>query len=192
MTALLDAVNNVLAAVALPPVSSLVAPVAGTTLLAQQLVTKENRRAQEEGWQFNTEPRHAFAPDASSEILEPSNLLHFVAELSTRYAFQSGKLRDLANDTTTFTSTVYAKVITLEPFEYTPTYFRSLVEARAARQLHANFRGDPAGARSALADEKKALATARVKDSEAARSNSVQSPSVSRVTSTRRRPRIVG
>jgi len=182
MTVLLQAVNNVLAAVALPPVNSLVQPVAATTALAQQHIEAENRRAQLEGWCFNTEPRAELRPDASGEIAEPSNVLRFEALDSTFYAFQNGKLRDLLNDTYTFSTAVWGKLVTLEDFENVPPWFRAMVEARAARRMHAAFRGDPAGARSAAVDERAAVADARRADSQQRRYSSSECASVRRTT----------
>lgn len=180
MTALLDAVNRVLSAVSLPSTNSLDAPVAPHVALAKRLVDEEDRVTQEDGWQFNTEPDRTFELDITGKIQAPSNLilfsLTFPAGGMTGLGFltvRDGFFYDLDNSTDVFTRELRGTLISRLDFEDCPGTFQSYVAARAARRMHASFRGDPPGARDALMQEQMARATALRADERIAQRNTI-------------------
>lgn len=182
MTTLLEAVNRTLSAAALRPVTSLEDPVAATTALARRFVEEEHLSAQNSDWQFNREPRATLLPDVDGIIEVGETAIRWVDEASTYVTIRGTELYDLERATNVFSGRRRGELVRRLDFELCPSYYGDYVAARAARRMHAQYRGDPAGARDAVANEVRAQTLARNQDADMARRNSVESPSVRSIT----------
>lgn len=178
MPALLEAINRVLGAVALPATSSLDAPVPPHVAFARRMVEEEDLSSQQEGWQFNVLTDKTYWPDETdgNRIEAPATLIAFTprADDFRRVAVRSGFFYDLQDDTDAFTRHLRGRAIMQLDLDDTPPYYRDYVAARAARRMQAQYRGDPAGARDAMANELVARATALRMDELAAGHNSLR------------------
>lgn len=191
---LLEAVNRALSAVSLPPASSLEGSVAPHVALARRLVEEEDRATQHEGWHFNVEPDVTLPLEQDGTIEAPSNLVAFTPRGTDerQVSVRDGLFYDLEERSTTFTTALRGRLQVQLEFDICPPWFREYVAARAARRLQAQFRGDPAGARDAQAQEFQLLATARRQNELAARANTYRSETVYNVYGRRRNRRILG
>jgi len=132
---LLDAVNELLEAATLAPVSSLAqAQVHPNAADAFRALSTASRDIQLEKWHFNTDVEEPFLPNGDGEIIIPPNVVRFVlsSRSSNMDCVQRGtRLYNRREHTYTFTHEVYADVTRLFDFEECPEAIRMLIAETA-------------------------------------------------------------
>lgn len=120
----LDAVNIILDNDGEAPIASLDETGFGESARALARLEEVSRSFQEEGWAFNTDLARKFSPDATKEIVLPSNTLTVSpVYLSKGMAVieRGRKLYDLSNNTYQFNQPIYLNVVQMLDFEDMPS-----------------------------------------------------------------------
>lgn len=141
----LAAVNDILASIGEPPVSTLEGDANADVANARRILNKINRQIQAKGWTFNIEEGVSLQPDVYSNLIPfTSDYLSVMAESgTTAYTNRGGYLYDRTNRTDQFTSPVTVNIIRLRPYEEMPECFRHWIVTKAARQFNSRFFGAP-------------------------------------------------
>ena len=146
MTTKLDAVNQMLSYIGAAAVNTIDndnPEIYGALSILEEVT----RSVLSEGWDFNTELKYPFTPDAiTKEILIPSNLLYFEANLEEHYndyqlVVREGKVYDKRNHVYQFDEQIKCDVVWLVDFEDMPQPFKEYVTARAGRNFQARYVG---------------------------------------------------
>lgn len=149
----LEAINDMLSVIGESPLASL-EEVDGVTdaQIAQQILGRENRSVQAQGWSWNTEEDYRLAPDTNGEILLPSNTLSVdPSDGSKDYVYRSPKndggqivpkLYDRLNHTFVISAAVSVTLVLALNFEELPEAARRYVSLRAARKFENRMIGD--------------------------------------------------
>jgi len=140
----LAGVNDILAAIGEPPVSTLEGDSNADVANARRILNKINRVVQSKGWTFNIEDV-TLDPDVFSKLIPyMSDYLRLVATSGqTTYVNRGGYLYDTTNRTDQFTSGVEVNIVRLKEFYEMPECFRNYIVTKAARQFNNRFFGAP-------------------------------------------------
>lgn len=140
----LAGVNDILAAIGEPPVSTLEGDSNADVANARRILNKINRQVQSKGWTFNIEDI-TLEPDVFSKLIPyMGDYLRMVATSgATTYVNRGGYVYDTANQTDQFTSGVEVNIVRLKEFYEMPECFRNYIVTKAARQFNNRFFGAP-------------------------------------------------
>lgn len=141
----LAAINDILAAIGEPPVSTLEGDSNADVANARRILNKINRQIQSKGWTFNIEEGVELLPDVYSKMIPFSaDYLSVMSDSGTsQYVNRGGYLYDRENRTDIFESSVSVRLIRLKPYEEMPECFRHWIVTKAARQFNSRFFGAP-------------------------------------------------
>lgn len=138
----LEGVNEVLASIGEPPVSTLEGDANADVANARRILNTVNRQIQSKGWTYNIEEID-LVPDVFSKLIPYMSdyLRVFNDSGATQYINRGGYLYDTTNKTDQFTSSVTVSIIRLKEFNEMPECFRSYIIAKASRQFNMQFFG---------------------------------------------------
>ena len=141
----LSAVNDILASIGEPPVSTLEGDANADVANARRVLNKINRQIQSRGWTFNIEEGVTLLPDAFSDMIPfSSDYLSVMATSGqTQYINRGGYLYDRSAKTDRFPSGVQVNLIRLREFDEMPECFRNYIVTKASRQFNNRFFGAP-------------------------------------------------
>ena len=141
----LAAVNDILAAIGEPPVSTLEGDANADVANARRILNKVNRSIQSRGWTFNIEEGVTLLPDVFSEMI-PYNT-DYLSMLSnggqSQYVNRGGYVYDRIARTDRFPGGIVVNLIRLREFAEMPECYRHLIVTKAARQFNSRFFGAP-------------------------------------------------
>ncbi|AWD92516.1 tail tubular protein A [Pectobacterium phage Jarilo] len=141
----LSAVNDILAAIGEPPVSTLEGDSNADVANARRILNKVNRQVQSKGWTFNIEESVALQPDVFSNLITYADdyLSMLSSGQASTYINRGGYVYDRTNKTDQFTSAITVNLIRLREFNEMPECFRNWIVTSAARQFNSRFFGAP-------------------------------------------------
>ena len=150
----LYAVNDILAAIGEPPVSTLEGDANADVANARRVLDKINRQVQSRGWTFNIEEGAVLMPDAFSKLIVYSDdfLSVFQEGSATPYVNRGGYVYDRVNKTDRFDNSITVTMIKLRDYDEMPECFRTYIVTKAARRFNSSFFG-AAEVEAMLADE---------------------------------------
>lgn len=141
----LAAVNDILAAIGEPPVSTLEGDANADVANARRILNKVNRSIQSRGWTFNIEEGITLLPDVFSQMIPYSS--DYLSMLSnggqSQYVNRGGYVYDRTARTDRFPNGIVVNLIRLREFDEMPECFRHLIVTKAARQFNSRFFGAP-------------------------------------------------
>lgn len=141
----LAAVNDILAAIGEPPVSTLEGDSNADVANARRILNKINRQIQSRGWTFNIEEGLELLPDVYSKMITYSD--DYLSLMSTSgqsvYANRGGYVYDRTNRTDRFESPITVNIIRLREYDEMPECFRYWIVTKASRQFNNRFFGAP-------------------------------------------------
>lgn len=141
----LAAINDILAAIGEPPVSSLEGDNNADVANARRILNKINRQIQSKGWTFNIEEGVSLVPDVFSKLIP--YLSDYLSVLTTggttAYVNRGGYVYDRTANTDQFEAPIQVNIIRLREFFEMPECFRSWIVTKAARQFNNRFFGAP-------------------------------------------------
>ena len=159
-TTRLEAVNTILRAVNEAPVASLSTQGSMETQMAEAELDKTDREVQTMGWSWNRRTV-TYTRTTANEILIPGNVIRVDGALGTRYSVRDGKLFDLKEDTSVFTTDVKLEITELLAWDDIPEAVRSYILIKAARRHADQSLGDPGLSSYTRQDEQEAMALMR-------------------------------
>lgn len=141
----LAAVNDILASIGEPPVSTLEGDSNADVANARRILNKINRQIQSKGWTFNIEEGIELLPDVFSKMIpfSPDYLSVMSPSGTTQYVNRGGYLFDRVARTDIFEGGVTVNLIRLKPYEEMPECFRHWIVTKASRQFNSRFFGAP-------------------------------------------------
>lgn len=141
----LAAVNDILASIGEPPVSTLEGDSNADVANARRILNKINRQIQSKGWTFNIEEGVELLPDVYSKMItfSPEYLSVMSPSGATQYVNRGGYLYDRVSRTDQFEGAVTVNLIRLKPYEEMPECFRHWIVTKASRQFNSRFFGAP-------------------------------------------------
>lgn len=141
----LAAVNDILAAIGEPPVSTLEGDANADVANARRILNKLNRQIQSKGWTFNIEEGVTLQPDVYSHMIDYSS--DYLSMMSnggkSQYINRGGYVYDRSANTDRFPNGIQVNLIRLREFDEMPECFRTLIVTKAARQFNSRFFGAP-------------------------------------------------
>src|SRR5690349_4125545 len=143
----LEAINDMLSLIAETPLASLdeVDSVADAQI-ARQILTRESRAVQEQGWSWNTFENYTLQPDDSGIIYLPNNTLDVdPTDPAQDCVWNNGKLWDRSNSTFTFDKPVNVTIRLLFAFDELPPTARRYISLLAGRKFENRLQGDTGG-----------------------------------------------
>lgn len=152
----LDAVNDILAAIGEPPVSTLEGDSNADVANARRILNKINRQIQSKGWTFNIEEGIELLPDVFSQLINyQSDYLSVLGSGgATAYVNRGGYVYDRTNRTDKFEAPIVVNLTRLRTFSEMPECFRFWIVTKASRQFNSRFFGAPE-VDAVLADEER-------------------------------------
>lgn len=139
----LSAVNDILASIGEPPVSTLEGDANADVANARRVLNKINRQIQSRGWTFNIEESVTLLPDAFSGLIPYSS--DYLSVMSTSgtstYINRGGYLYDRSSQTDKFSGGVAVRLIRLREYDEMPECFRNYIVTKASRQFNNRFFG---------------------------------------------------
>jgi hypothetical protein len=141
----LEAVNQMMLAVAESPVNALDDDQSSDAGEALQFLRVESKALQTKGWYFNTDEEFPLSKADDGTVPLPANTLSFLPsgpDKGSKLTYRAGKVYDRYNNTFTIDRTVYADIVTLLPFEDMPEAARRYVMVCAARKFQDRRLGD--------------------------------------------------
>lgn len=141
----LDAINDILAAIGEPPVSSLEGDNNADVANANRILMKINRQIQSKGWTFNIEENTQLLPDVNTKLIPflPDYLSVLSEGGTTAYVNRGGYVYDRTARTDNFEGALTVNLIRLREFYEMPECFKSWIITKAARQFNNRFFGAP-------------------------------------------------
>ena len=141
----LAAVNDILAAIGEPPVSTLEGDSNADVANARRILNKINRQVQSQGWTFNIEEGVMLLPDVFSNLITYSDDYLSIMSPSgqSTYVNRGGYVYDRTNRTDRFTEAITVNLIRLREFDEMPECFRYWIVTKASRQFNNRFFGAP-------------------------------------------------
>lgn len=141
----LAAVNDILASIGEPPVSTLEGDSNADVANARRILNKINRQIQSKGWTFNIEEGIALQADVYSKMIpfSPDYLSVMSPAGTTTYTNRGGYLYDRVARTDIFDGEVTVNIIRLRPYDEMPECFRHWIVTKASRQFNSRFFGAP-------------------------------------------------
>lgn len=141
----LAAVNDILASIGEPPVSTLEGDANADVANARRVLNKINRQIQSKGWTFNIEENAQLVPDAFNRLIP--YMSDYLSVLSaggaSAYVNRGGYVYDRMNNTDLFDAPISVTIIKLREFFEMPECFRFWIVTKAARQFNNRFFGSP-------------------------------------------------
>lgn len=139
----LQAVNKMLRAVDLAPVTSITGTLDLEVGSAVSRFSEINREVQTMGWDFNTKVEVTYLRDVNNQVVLGTNVLSIRPVSNTRfkdYTLSQGKVYDRSPNTQSFTlgENPVLDVIELHNFEDLPAAARNYIAARSIRE-HERF-----------------------------------------------------
>lgn len=141
LTAELEAINTLLAAISESPVSSLDSLGLADVAAARATLDEVSREVQMIGWHFNTEDAYPLLPNTEGKILLPENTLKAQIKSGLDIAQRGLKLYNRTSHTDTFTSPVEATLVFLLQWDELPQVARHYIMVRASRIFQARNLG---------------------------------------------------
>lgn len=138
-TTVLEAVNQIIATIGEPPVSSVEDNGVIDAVMALQALSSVNREVQLKGWHFNTEENYPLAPSyPEGELKTPKNTLR--VNPSGDFAHldlvaRGNRLYDRKRHTFEFTHSITVNLVVLLPFEELPEAARTYLTIKAGRRF---------------------------------------------------------
>lgn len=141
----IDAINDILASIGEPPVSTLEGEANSDVANARRILTKINRQIQSRGWTFNIEEGATLLADINSNMVPYATTYLRVTQSGTQtvYVNRGGFMYDRTSNTDQFPGGVTVDLIRLKEFDEMPECFRTLIVTKAARQFNSRFFGAP-------------------------------------------------
>lgn len=141
----LDAINDILAAIGEPPVSTLEGDSNADVANARRILNKINRQIQSKGWTFNIEEGIELLPDVFSKLINyQADYLSVLGNGgATAYVNRGGYVYDRTNRTDRFEAPIVVNLIRLRTFSEMPECFRFWIVTKASRQFNSRFFGAP-------------------------------------------------
>ena len=141
----LAAVNDILASIGEPPVSTLEGDSNADVANARRILNKINRQIQSKGWTFNIEEGQQLVPDVFNGLIPyMSDYLSVLSEGgATAYVNRGGYVFDRTTGTDIFENPITVTIIKLREFYEMPECFRYWIVPKAARQFNNRFFGAP-------------------------------------------------
>lgn len=141
----LAAINDILAAIGEPPVSTLEGDANADVANARRILNKVNRQIQSKGWTFNIEQGLQLLPDVFSEMIPYSGDYLSLMSSGTQsvYVNRGGYVYDRTARTDRFPNGITVDIIRLREFDEMPECFRTLIVTKASRQFNSRFFGAP-------------------------------------------------
>lgn len=185
-TTLLQATNILLGTVGTSQVASLSAENINTDV--EESLTRLGealREVQEEGFSWNQELEYTIVPNASGEIVLPSNAikatqLYSDGTSTKRLQWRGRRLYDSRNHTFKISETVKVDMFVILDFEIIPEAARRYVTARAARRFSSNKMASTTLYKITKADEDEARLRMEQMSAEADPDSMLQNPHVRR------------
>lgn len=141
----LAAVNDILASIGEPPVSTLEGDSNADVANARRILNKINRQIQSRGWTFNIEEGVELLPDSFSQLITYSD--DYLSLMATSgqsvYVNRGGYLYDRTNKTDRFDGPISVNIIRLREYDEMPECFRYWIVTKASRQFNNRFFGAP-------------------------------------------------
>lgn len=141
----LAAVNDILASIGEPPVSTLEGDANADVSNARRILNKLNRQIQSRGWTFNIEEGVTLQSDVYSQMIDYSS--DYLSMMSTsgqsQYINRGGYVYDRSANTDRFPNGIQVNLIRLREFDEMPECFRTLIVTKASRQFNSRFFGAP-------------------------------------------------
>lgn len=140
----LDAINDILAAIGEPPVSSIDAEANADVANARRILANVNRSIQSKGWTFNIEENVTLQPDLFSKGIPwiPTWLQVLSSSGATTYVKRGDYLYDISTKSDVFESAPTVRLIQLRDYDEMPQCFRDLIVCKACRKFNMRFFGD--------------------------------------------------
>lgn len=141
----LSAVNEILASIGEPPVSTLEGDSNADVANARRVLNKINRQIQSKGYTFNIEEGATLTPDVFSRLIP--YMSDYLSVLSnggaTAYVNRGGYVYDRTANTDQFDGPITVNIIKLREYYEMPECFKHLIVTKAARQFNNRFFGAP-------------------------------------------------
>lgn len=151
----LEAVNEILAASSMAPVSSLAAGGPVTSALAEQELDRQTRQVQAMGWWFNTQYEVVLSRNADDEVVIPANIIRVDSRFDDVAVIQ-GKLYSKTGQSFIWTSDPEVYVTYLYDFEDIPYEAQKYITTKAAVRFQMSQVGDNTVHRQLSLDERDA------------------------------------
>ena len=132
----LDAVNAMLEAVWVKPISTLEVSGVASVAMAKRVLDKASAAIQSRGWHFNTDRNLTLSPDSEGFLQLPTNTLRVDSDTNSADVdvTQRGfRLYDRENHTFVFTKSVEVELVSLLEFEDLPQVARQYIAVFAKR-----------------------------------------------------------
>ena len=139
----LSAVNDILASIGEPPVSTLEGDANADVANARRVLNKINRQIQSKGWTFNIEVGATLTPDVFNRLIPYMSDYLSVLGSGGAYVNRGGYVYDRTNNTDQFDGPITVDIIKLREFYEMPECFRFWIVTKAARQFNNRFFGAP-------------------------------------------------
>lgn len=141
----LSAVNDILAAIGEPPVSTLEGDSNADVANARRILNKINRQIQSQGWTFNIEEGVTLLPDVYSQLITYSDDYLSIMSPSGQslYVNRGGYVYDRFSRSDRFDGAITVNLIKLRDYDEMPECFRHWIVTKASRQFNNRFFGAP-------------------------------------------------
>jgi len=152
----LEAVNSMLEAIGVDPVSDLSVTNDSDVIHAKSILSEVCREVLSQGWDFNTDTRYPLARTVDNFILIPTDCIDIDVsdDFPTENAvWRNGKLWDKNGRTFVWTKDLTFDVTWLFPFDQLPQTARHYIAMKAARKFHARMLGSSQVERYTAQDE---------------------------------------
>ena len=141
----LSAVNDILASIGEPPVSTLEGDANADVANARRILNKINRQIQSRGWTFNIEEGITLLPDVYSNLIVYSD--DYLSLMATSgqsiYVNRGGYVYDRTSQSDRFESGITVNIIRLRDYDEMPECFREWIIKRASKQFNMRYFGAP-------------------------------------------------
>jgi len=141
----LEAVNDIMASIGEPPISTLEGDANADVSNARRVLNKVNRLIQSKGWTFNIEEGITLSPDVNTNLIPYTSdyLLVLATSGATTYVNRGGYVYDRSGQTDQFDAAIQVNLVRLREYFEMPECFRNLIVTKASRQFNSRFFGAP-------------------------------------------------
>lgn len=153
----LAAVNQILAAQGLAPVSTIEGSTSKNTQIALNMLRETSRQVQSRGWDFTTVQEYTLALDPESgEITYPDTMTRFTVHTHPWIEQRGGRLFDRKKQSYTFTSAISGTAQFLHAWDDLPFEAQNYIAQKAARKTYEQYVGADETRQSLYLEEKEA------------------------------------